>query len=135
MSKRSILVPVFAAMALAALACGFTNPPATPIPTATPLPPIPAGTPVQDSPIKNFNHLDHEVESGTVITWTNNDNTQHTVTHFAPGGGERLFDSKILAPDIGFRFIMAVEPGEYKYFCKLHPNTMVAIITVTAKSG
>ena len=135
MSKRLILAPVFAAMALALFACGFGNPPATPIPTATPLPPVPAGTPFKASPIKNFQHLFLEVEAGTVITWTNSDNTQHTVTHFAPGGGDRLFDSKILPPDISFRFIMDVEPGVYKYFCKLHPNTMVADITVTAKSG
>ena len=134
MSKRFITASVFVLVTIAALACGFTNPPATPIPTATPLPPIAEGTPFKDSPIKNFDHLDLEVESGTVITWVNNDNTQHTVTHFDPEGNPRLFDSKLMAPDVSFRFIMDVEPGEYKYYCKLHPNNMVAIITVKAKS-
>ena len=149
MAKRLLLLNVAFAMALIALACGFSNPAATPIPTATPLPPVPPGTPQLFIDIKNFQHqkieagatiksngeeiVIGEVVAGTVFTWKNFDVSQHTVTHFGEGG-ERQWDSLHLAPDISFRHRI-MEPGIYKYYCKIHPNTMNTKITVTAKSS
>ncbi len=70
---------------------------------------------------------------GSTVTWTNTDNTIHTVTSGVPNTvnvGE-LFDSGLTA------FIMPsktyshkfMHPGDFSYFCRVHP-TMVGKISV-----
>ena len=64
------------------------------------------------------------VAPGATVTWTNFDDTNHTITQ----NGSDLLNS----PDLGngdtydVRF---AEPGTYAYFCKFHP-AMQATITV-----
>ena len=57
-----------------------------------------------------------EVESGTNVTWRNNDPAEHTVT--AIDGG---FESNNLAEGESFSFTFD-EPGTYAYRCAIHPE-------------
>ncbi|MDG6900613.1 MAG: cupredoxin domain-containing protein [Nitrososphaerota archaeon] len=59
------------------------------------------------------------------VTWTNNDNSPHTVT--ADGGS---FDSGNLAPGATFSFTFTTA-GTYKYHCVYHP-WMTATVVVRA---
>lgn len=59
--------------------------------------------------------------AGTTVSWYNYDVAAHTVTSGTPGGDVgSLFDSGIMAPDARFEWTFS-EPGEYDYFCILHP--------------
>lgn len=72
-----------------------------------------------------------EVDAGTTITFVNQDAIDHTVT-----AGTRdeptseVFDG--LLPDQGSTFELTLdEPGEYPYFCRIHPGPgMTATIIV-----
>ena len=83
------------------------------------------------------------VNPGTTVTWTNDDNTSHTVTsgisfglastegfEDATPGPDGLFDSGIMAPGSTFSYTFNDE-GVYNYFCSLHPF-MVAQVVVEA---
>lgn len=63
------------------------------------------------------------ISVGTTITWTNRDNTTHTVT-----SNTGVFSSSNIAPNgtFSFKFITA---GTYPYHCTIHP-TMTGTITV-----
>lgn len=56
----------------------------------------------------------------TIVKWTNNDSTTHTVTSGAPAAPDGKFDSGNLAPNatVCVQFLAA---GTYKYFCSIHP--------------
>ena len=126
MTKAFVLV--VSLLALTALSCDFLEPPPTRIPP-TPEPTLPPGAVVEELNIMNFQHPDATVNAGTIVIWTNKDKPLHTVTHINTGG-ERLFDSKTIAPDAGFRYHFT-EPGEYTYQCLIHPVNMKGVITVT----
>ena len=73
---------------------------------------------------------DVDVKRGTLITWTNNDNTIHTVTSGSPVlGFTGVFDSGIMAPLQTFSYEFE-KNGDYEYFCTLHPF-MIGKIVVT----
>lgn len=55
------------------------------------------------------------VPVGTTVTWTNRDDTPHTVV-----STEGVFKSKVLDTDEKFSFRFD-KPGRYAYFCSLHP--------------
>jgi plastocyanin len=57
------------------------------------------------------------VAPGTTVTWTNADDIPHTVT----ANDRRTFKSKPLDTDDRFSFTFR-QPGEYSYFCALHPH-------------
>ena len=67
--------------------------------------------------IDNFSFAPNplEVKVGTTVTWTNRDDIPHTVVCAGK------FRSKALDTDGTFSFTFT-EPGEYKYFCSLHPH-------------
>jgi plastocyanin len=66
------------------------------------------------------------VPAGTTVTWTNEDEDPHTVT--ATG---KAFHSAAL--DTGGRYTFTfTRPGDYAYFCSLHPH-MTGRIVVTAR--
>ena len=65
------------------------------------------------------------VSTGTVVTWTNSDNTGHTVS----SDDGTSFDSGVIAQNATFQFT-AGAPGTYSYFCQIHPF-MKATLTVT----
>jgi plastocyanin len=55
------------------------------------------------------------VKTGTTVTWTNRDDIPHTVVCAGK------FRSKTMDTDGTFSFTFTA-PGDYKYFCSLHPH-------------
>jgi plastocyanin len=68
------------------------------------------------------------VKPGTTVTWTNEDDTPHTVASTT-----KMFKSKALDTNDGFAFTFTT-PGVYEYFCSLHPY-MTGTIVVEGASG
>ena len=68
--------------------------------------------------IDNFSFAPNplDVKVGTTVTWTNRDDIPHTVV-----SKNLAFRSKTMDTDGTFSFTFT-EPGEYKYFCSLHPH-------------
>ena len=70
------------------------------------------------------------VKVGTTVTWNNHDDIPHTVA-----AKDRAFKSKVMDTDESFAFTFAI-PGEYPYFCSLHPHmTGTIVVEGTAGSG
>ena len=70
------------------------------------------------------------VKAGTTVTWTNRDDIPHTVA-----SNTRAFKSKVMDTDESFSFTFAI-PGEYVYFCSLHPHmTGTIVVEGTTSSG
>jgi plastocyanin len=62
------------------------------------------------------------VTPGTTVTWTNADEDPHTVTAIDKG-----FHSAALDTDDKYSFTFT-KPGEYAYFCSLHPHMTGKVI-------
>jgi plastocyanin len=62
-----------------------------------------------------------EVRAGTTITWTNDDNIDHTVTSGTPDAPSPDFDSGGFGKGQSFSATFA-QPGEYAYFCARHKS-------------
>ena len=73
--------------------------------------------PTVDINITKFEFAPKEitVAPGTKITWTNHDETPHTVT-----SNDKSFASKGLDTDDKFEHTFASE-GDFTYFCTVHP--------------
>ena len=71
-----------------------------------------------------FNPAILTVPVGTTLTWTNVDDIPHTVVSLAA-----RMRSKPLDTNDSFSFTFK-EPGEFAYFCSLHPH-MMGKVTVT----
>lgn len=79
-----------------------------------------------------------EVPAGGTVTWRHDDVATHTVTsgRVAQAGGtatakpDDTFDSGNLSKGQKFQFTFA-EPGEFPFFCAVHPATMTGVIAVT----
>lgn len=68
-----------------------------------------------------------------VVTWTNHDNTPHTVTSSSDNGA--AFDSKPISPNKNFTLDTSkLSAGVYDYFCTLHPH-MKGSFTVTSPAA
>ena len=67
------------------------------------------------------------VAAGDTITWTNLDAVPHTVT--SADGSPLEFDSGTFLQDESFNIVLD-EPGTYEYFCMIHPDSMMATVTV-----
>ena len=62
-----------------------------------------------------------KVETGTAVSWTNDDTVAHTVSSGSIETGQTdLFDSGIMATGAVYERTFE-EAGEYEYFCALHP--------------
>jgi len=68
------------------------------------------------------------VTAGTAVTWVNEDDIPHTIA-----AKDRSFRSRALDTDGRFSFTFET-PGEYGYFCSLHPH-MVGKIVVKKSSS
>jgi len=83
---------------------------------------------------KAFDPAEISVEKGTLIVWTNNDDTLHTVTSGVaddPDSWSKMFDSGFLNEGEIYKLNTSkLEPGEYSYLCTLHPF-MIGMVTVT----
>ena len=62
------------------------------------------------------------VSVGTTVTWINQDDIPHTVV-----ANDKSFKSKVLDSDERFSFTFT-KPGEYGYFCSLHPHMTGKVI-------
>jgi plastocyanin len=68
------------------------------------------------------------VKAGTTVTWINHDDIPHTVA-----AKDRAFKSKVMDTDESYSFAFST-PGEYSYFCSLHPH-MTGTIVVEGTTG
>lgn len=62
------------------------------------------------------------INSGATVTWTNKDDVPHTIA-----SDDKIFKSKALDTDEKFAYTFT-KPGEYPYFCSLHPKMTAKII-------
>ncbi len=87
--------------------------------------PLTAGTKTESVAIRDFTFApgNLQVPAGATVTWTNYDDAPHTAT--AKDGS---WDTGILNKDEK-KAITFDQPGEYEYYCKVHPN-MIARLTV-----
>ena len=72
-----------------------------------------------------------QVSVGDTVTWTNDDTQPHTVTSGQNAQPDGKFDSDIMAPQQTFEHTFTEGPGEYPYYCILHPN-MVGTVSVSS---
>ena len=70
-----------------------------------------------------FNESSVTIRVGTTVTWTNNDDSEHTVT-----ADEGLFDSSV--SDGGTFSFTFTEAGEFPYHCEIHRGMQGEIIVV-----
>jgi len=56
-----------------------------------------------------------QVNTGTTVTWTNDDTIIHTVTDI-----DKRFDSDLIQPGAGWQYTFYNE-GKYNYYCTIHP--------------
>ena len=67
---------------------------------------------------------------GSTITWKNDDTAIHTATSGNDATPDGKFDTSLISPGQSSKPItMPNEPGEYSYFCTLHP-WMTGVVTV-----
>ena len=62
------------------------------------------------------------VAPGTTVTWTNADDDPHTVV-----ATDKSFHSTAMDTDESYSFTFT-HPGEYAYFCSLHPHMTGKVI-------
>ncbi len=68
-----------------------------------------------------------EVKAGTRVTWTNNDDINHTVTSGTPENRDGRFDGKLSGKGTTFAFDFT-QPGTYSYFCARHQSMRGEIV-------
>lgn len=70
-----------------------------------------------------------EVSAGATVTWTNEDDIQHTATAGTPDAPSGAFD--VALDGVGATGTHTFDtPGAYAYFCEVH-NSMLGEIVVT----
>jgi predicted secreted protein with PEFG-CTERM motif len=93
----------------------------------------PQGTSVPGCETTNECYIPYEVtiDVGGEVTWSNDDSAAHTVTSgSAADGPSGHFDSSLFMAGTTFSVVFdGYEPGEYPYFCMVHP-WMEGIVTV-----
>jgi plastocyanin len=68
-----------------------------------------------------------EVTKGATVTWSNKDNTTHTVSSGTPPTKDGKFDGQV--PAGGTFKVTFTDAGTFRYFCSIH-NSMTGTITV-----
>lgn len=63
-----------------------------------------------------------KVPTGTTVTWVNDDDSPHNVV-----AASHAFRSKVLDTDDRFSFTFKT-PGQFDYFCALHPHMTGKIV-------
>ena len=118
--KKSLLWPLIAV--IAALVAGTTIAATASTPSA---PAVNAAAPLVHSNNFAFGPQTLTVRAGTTVTWVNDDEEPHNVT-----ASDHSYHSQIL--NTGGRVSHRYDtPGQYAYFCSLHPH-MTGRIVVTA---
>ena len=76
-----------------------------------------------------YKPLNLEISSGTVVSWINQDNVDHTIqSQDESGNFNELFHSSTLGTGEIFEFTFE-EMGVYNYYCSFHP-WRVGVVTV-----
>jgi plastocyanin len=92
--------------------------------------PIAAGSPVAATTvqIRDFAFFPQTIviTPGAAVTWTNADDEPHTVT-----ANDRSYHSAALDTDQTYTHTFTA-PGEYRYFCSLHPHMTATVIVRAA---
>lgn len=69
-----------------------------------------------------FVPADVTVKPGSILTWKNDDTAIHTATSGKDATPDGKFDTSLISPGQPSKpLTMPTEPGEYSYFCTLHP--------------
>ena len=69
-----------------------------------------------------FVPVDVTVKPGSTLTWKNDDAAIHTATSGKDATPDGKFDTSLISPgQLSKPQTMPSEPGEYSYFCTLHP--------------
>ena len=68
------------------------------------------------------------INTGETVTWFNADTAAHTVTSGMPGSPDGIFDSGLFMAGTTFQQTFN-SPGEYPYFCIVHP-WMIGVVYV-----
>jgi len=121
---------------LFALVAGFSaTAPAAFADHATATVSLPSGSSVPGCEETNECYIPYEVtiDVGGEVTWVNDDSAAHTVTSGTPADGpDGLFDSSLFMAGAEYSVKFDdYEPGEYPYFCMVHP-WMQGIVAVQA---
>jgi plastocyanin len=66
------------------------------------------------------------VAAGGTVTWTNADNTAHTVTAGAPGEPTDEFETLSLDPEASGSLTFP-DAGSFAFFCEIHPAMVVTV--------
>jgi plastocyanin len=149
MKRKLLLVTVTSLLSLFLAACGQsgtdpssseTSPPAPTVSRNSntemsrmemPAKPSPAAGKDMSSPstpnqvmVENFSFQPSTltVKAGTTVTWVNHDDVPHTVNE-----SNKTFKSGTLDTDAKFSYKFT-SPGNYSYFCSLHPRMTGQII-------
>src|SRR5829696_8809049 len=62
------------------------------------------------------------VKAGETVTWKNEDTAIHTATSGKDATPDGKFDTSLVSPGQSSKHIaLPNEPGQYSYFCTLHP--------------
>ena len=67
------------------------------------------------------------VATGATVTWTNRDQTVHTVTSGRPGAPDGTFDQALDGKGATFESRFPA-PGTYNYFCRRHESMTAQVI-------
>src|SRR5690349_11374722 len=94
---------------------------------------IPAGASI--TPANGFSPKSINVKVGDTVTWTNNDNTIHTVisgTGLSDANKGKDFDSGLSALTTTGKtyYHQFMKAGDFQYFCEIHP-AMTGMVTVS----
>jgi plastocyanin len=89
---------------------------------AAPVPAEPARSPTVTIRMFAFTPQVLTVAPGTTVTWTNADDDPHTVT-----ANDKSFHSAALDTNGTFR-VTFTKPGDFAYFCSLHPHMTGRIV-------
>jgi plastocyanin len=88
------------------------------------------GSQAPDNP-KFYAPAEVTVKAGETITWKNDDTAIHTATSGENSTPDGKFDTSLVSPGQGSKpTAMPNEPGQYPYFCTLHP-WMTGTVTVS----
>ncbi|HEX3264362.1 MAG TPA: plastocyanin/azurin family copper-binding protein [Candidatus Limnocylindrales bacterium] len=87
---------------------------------------------------KAFDPATITVSAGDTVTWTVNQSIgePHSVTSGTPQDSGKQFDSGINLKDNGQSFEFTFkDPGEYLYYCEVHPTEMTGKVVVLAEGA
>ena len=88
------------------------------------------GSQVPDNP-EFYVPAEVTVKAGETITWKNDDTAIHTATSGENSTPDGKFDTSLVSPGQSSQpTAMPNEPGQYPYFCTLHP-WMTGTVTVS----